>query len=63
MMIKCSAFFVFRISAGQRSLHLHDGSERKFLEDGDTVIMKGHAEKSGVRIGFGECRGTILPAV
>jgi fumarylacetoacetase len=39
-----------------------DGSERKFLEDGDTVIMKGHAEKDGVRIGFGECIGEILPS-
>lgn len=47
---------------GQKPLHLPDGTERKFLEDGDEVIMKGHAEKNGVRIGFGECRGTILPA-
>ncbi|HEY5824146.1 MAG TPA: fumarylacetoacetase, partial [Cyclobacteriaceae bacterium] len=48
---------------GQKSLHLSDGSERKFLEDGDTVIIKGHAQKEGVRIGFGECRGTILKAL
>lgn len=47
---------------GQRPLHMLDGSERRFLEDGDTVIMKGHAEKDGVRIGFGECSGKILPA-
>ena len=47
---------------GQRPLHMPDGSERTFLEDGDTVIMHGHAEKDGVRIGFGECRGKILPA-
>lgn len=47
---------------GQRPLHLSDGTERKFLEDGDTVIMKGHAEKDGVRIGFGECSGKILPS-
>jgi fumarylacetoacetase len=47
---------------GQRPLHMLDGSERKFLEDGDTVIMKGHAEMDGVRIGFGECMGKILPA-
>jgi len=45
---------------GQRPLHMPDGSERTFLEDGDTVIMKGHAEKDGVRIGFGECSGEIL---
>jgi fumarylacetoacetase len=48
---------------GQRPLHLANGVERKFIEDGDTVIMRGHAEKDGVRIGFGECRGKILPAV
>jgi fumarylacetoacetase len=48
---------------GQRPLHLADGTERKFIEDGDTVIMRGHAEKDGVRIGFGECKGKILPAL
>ncbi len=48
---------------GQKPLHLSDGTERKFLEDGDTVIIKGHAEKDGVRIGFGECSGTILKAL
>ncbi len=47
---------------GQRPLHLANGAERKFIEDGDTVIMRGHAEKEGVRIGFGECKGKILPA-
>jgi fumarylacetoacetase len=48
---------------GQRPLHLADGSERKFLLDNDTVILRGHAEKDGVRIGFGPCSGTILPAL
>jgi fumarylacetoacetase len=48
---------------GQKPLKMPDGSERKFLEDGDTVIMKGLAEKDGVRIGFGECKGKILPAL
>jgi fumarylacetoacetase len=47
---------------GQRPLHLANGAERKFIEDGDTIIMHGHAEKDGVRIGFGECKGKILPA-
>jgi fumarylacetoacetase len=47
---------------GQKPLHMPDGSERKFLENGDTVIIKGVAEKDGVRIGFGECKGKILPA-
>lgn len=48
---------------GQRPLKLSDSTERKFLEDGDTVIMKGHAEKNGVRIGFGECTGEIKAAI
>jgi fumarylacetoacetase len=47
---------------GQKPLTMPDGTERKFIEDGDTVIMKGLAEKNGVRIGFGECKGKILPA-
>lgn len=47
---------------GQKPLHMPDGVERKFIEDGDAVIMKAHAEKDGVRVGFGECKGKILPA-
>ena len=35
--------------------------QRSFIEDGDTVVMRGHAENNGVRIGFGEVRTTILP--
>ena len=48
---------------GQKPLTMPDGSERRFIEDGDTVIIKGLAEKEGVRIGFGECKGRILPAL
>ena len=48
---------------GQKPLKMPDNSERKFIEDGDTVIIKGLAEKDGVRIGFGECKGKILPAL
>jgi fumarylacetoacetase len=47
---------------GTKPLKLKDGSERKFIEDGDTVIIRGYGEKDGVRIGFGECVGKILPA-
>ena len=47
---------------GTKPILLHDGSERKFLHDGDTVIMRAYSEKDGVRIGFGECIGKILPA-
>ena len=39
-----------------------DGSERKFLLDGDTVILRGWCEKNGLRIGFGEASGKVLPA-
>jgi fumarylacetoacetase len=39
------------------------GEQRAFLQDGDTVILRGWCEKPGAaRIGFGECRGTVLPA-
>jgi len=39
------------------------GEVRKFLQDGDTVILKGHCEGHGLRIGFGECVGKVLPMV
>ncbi len=47
---------------GTRPIKLNDGSERKFLQDGDTVTMRGYCEKDGLRIGFGEVSGTVLPA-
>ena len=49
--------------AGSRPLTLNDGSTRAFINDLDTVIMRGHAEKNGIRVGFGEVRGKVLPAV
>jgi fumarylacetoacetase len=48
---------------GAKPLRLPDGSERRFLQDGDTVILRGWAEKEGVRIGLGEVRTEILPAL
>jgi fumarylacetoacetase len=45
-----------------RPLQLSNGEQRGFLQDGDTLIMKGYCEKNGLRIGFGEVTGTILPA-
>lgn len=48
---------------GQKGLHMADGTERTFLEDGDTVIMRGHAQANGVRIGFGDCRGKLVAAL
>jgi fumarylacetoacetase len=46
---------------GTEPLTLPSGEERRFLENGDTVVMRAFCEKNGaVRIGFGECRGSIL---
>ncbi|QDP86002.1 fumarylacetoacetase [Chryseobacterium sp. SNU WT5] len=47
---------------GTKPLKLTDGSERKFIEDNDTIIMRGYAEKEGIRVGFGEVSGKVLPA-
>jgi fumarylacetoacetase len=48
---------------GAEPLTLPGGETRKFLEDGDEVIMRGYCERPGTtRIGFGECRGVVLPA-
>jgi fumarylacetoacetase len=52
-----------RTKRGAEPLILPNGEQRKFLEDGDEVILKGWCERDGYpRIGFGECRGTITPA-
>ena len=47
---------------GTRPIAMPDGTERKFIQDGDTVIMKGYAEKDGLRVGFGEVSAKVLPA-
>ncbi len=47
---------------GTKPLQLSDGSERKFILDNDTIIMRGFAKNNNLRIGFGECVTTILPA-
>lgn len=46
---------------GARPLVLPDAEQRGFLEDGDTVVMRGAATRGGLRVGFGEVAGTILP--
>lgn len=48
--------------SGAKKIALKNGLERTFLEDGDTVIMKGYSEKEGVRVGFGEVRSKLLPS-
>jgi fumarylacetoacetase len=48
---------------GQNPVTLPTGEQRKFLEDGDEIILQGFCERDGFRrIGLGSCRGTILPA-
>ena len=48
---------------GTKPIKMADGTERKFIEDGDTVVMKGYGLKCGIRVGFGEVRTKILPAI
>jgi fumarylacetoacetase len=48
---------------GTEPITLGDGTERKFLQDGDEVILRGWCAKPGFpRIGLGECRGVVRPA-
>ena len=50
-------------SRGKDPVVLPTGEQRKFLEDGDEIILRGFCEREGFRrIGLGSCRGTILPA-
>lgn len=46
---------------GTKPIPMKGGGERKFIQDHDTVIMRAHAEKDGVRIGFGEVKAKVLP--
>ncbi|MCP4883655.1 MAG: fumarylacetoacetase [Flavobacteriales bacterium] len=47
---------------GTEPIKMSDGSERKFIHDGDTVIMRGYCKNEQVRIGFGECIGKVKKA-
>lgn len=47
---------------GQNPIKMKDGTERKFINDHDTVIMRAFCQNDTVRIGFGECVGKVLPA-
>lgn len=47
---------------GQKPITLSNGEKRKFIEDFDTVIMRGYCEKEAIRVGFGEVRAQVLPA-
>ncbi len=47
---------------GSKPLQLKDGSERKFIQDNDTVILRGFSSKDGIRVGFGEVITKVLAA-
>ncbi len=47
---------------GTKPITLNDGSERKFIRDGDTVTMRGYAQKDDIRVGFGEVATKVLPS-
>jgi len=48
---------------GKNPIKLNDGTNRKFINDNDTVIMRGYCKNNQVRIGFGDCAGKLLPAI
>ncbi|XP_077173656.1 fumarylacetoacetase [Paroedura picta] len=47
---------------GTKAIDLGNGQSRKFLQDGDEVIMTGYCQGDGYRVGFGDCSGKVLPA-
>lgn len=47
---------------GTKPIKLKDNTERKFINDHDTVIIRGYCQKDGVKIGFGDCKAKVLPA-
>jgi fumarylacetoacetase len=49
--------------SGKNPLKLNDGTERKFINDNDTVIMRGYCQNENIRIGFGEVSSKLLPAI
>jgi fumarylacetoacetase len=48
---------------GQNPIKMNDGSERKFINDNDTVIVRGYCQNNQIRIGFGEVSSKLLPAI
>ncbi len=48
---------------GKQPFTLETGEVRTFIEDGDTLTLRGHAQGDGYRVGFGACTGRILPAL
>lgn len=54
---------LLELSWGGKEPFAIDGGTRSFIEDYDTLTLRGHAQGNGYRIGFGECRGQLLPAL
>ncbi|MFM6945604.1 MAG: fumarylacetoacetase [Flavobacteriales bacterium] len=48
---------------GTKPIPMPDGSERRFIQDHDTVIMRGFCKNNGIKIGFGEVRSKLLPSI
>jgi fumarylacetoacetase len=48
---------------GTKPIKLNNGEERRFIQDNDTIIMRGYSKNGSTRIGFGECITTVLPAI
>ena len=46
--------------AGSKPVELIEGGTRKFIQDNDTVIMRGHCQKDEIRVGFGDVKSTLL---
>ena len=47
---------------GSKELDIGGGEKRKFIKDGDNIIVTGFCQGDGYRIGFGKCEGRVLPA-
>lgn len=55
--------FLEATKSGKEPITLKSGVKRTFLEDGDSIVLKGVAGSEGAFVGFGECAGVILPAL
>ena len=54
---------LLELSWGGKEPFAIDGGTRSFVEDGDTLTLRGYARGDGFQIGFGDCTGTVLPAL
>ena len=47
---------------GKNPVQMNDGTERKFINDNDTVVLRGFCENNSIRLGFGACSSKLLPS-